>query len=217
MRIVCFSNTGQRSLLMNLLNSLKKVGIPLEMVDAYYLDDGCPSADYQTDKFAVYTRAKMVCVLDALTRDPEVLWVDSDIVFFDNCLEHIKTYMGDITIQDDLWSPCCGFFLARRTEPTLALLRIIIDKMATPTTHEGRKFDDQSWFNTLYPLVPIIVNKLPIVFYPNGQVYYTNKNRSLARIWHNNCVIGAENKIARFKELALWNPEEVDIKFIPYK
>jgi len=211
MKLVCFSNTGQMPLLMNMLNSAVKVGIPIEMFDVYILDDNQDSANYGTRKFGDYTRIKMECILNSLQRDPEVLWVDTDIVFLENCLDDIQSYGGDIVIQDDLWSPCCGFFLARRTKMTIQVLQTITNKIRIGETNRGKLADDQSWFQGIYIKNPVVVSKLPVVHYPNGDVYFVEENRSLAKMFHNNCIVGADKKIERFKKINRWDPTPIDL------
>ena len=211
MKLVCFSNTGQMPLLMNMLNSAVKVGIPIEMFDVYTLDDNQDSENYGTRKFADYMRIKMECVLNSLQRDPEVLWVDADVVFLENCLDYIQNYDGDFVVQDDGWGPCTGFFLARRTKVAVQVLQTIVHKLRVGEKIDGKVVDDQTWFSALYTKNPIVVNKLPIAYYPNGTVYFTEENRSLAKMFHNNCIVGTDKKIERFKKIGHWNPTPLDL------
>lgn len=207
MRIVCMTNDAQLPMMKNMLNSASKAGIPMNLFHCYVLDSQREAAFYGSTQFNSITLKKLEIIKMNMALDREILWVDNDIVFFENCLNDLLSKKGNFVMQDDLWGACTGFFLARTNYFSLSVLQKSIDWLARSS---NKSVNDQHAFNRVYPqVVGIVVNKLPIEEYPNGEIYFNRKITSKAKIVHCNYLTKTEEKIQRFKDHGLWDDSNV--------
>ena len=181
----------------------------MENVDCYLLKNKLEQpADFESAEFNELCRLKIICILSSLENYNEILWVDSDVVFFKNVLEDIKSYTHDMIFQDDILALCAGFFAVRKTPTTISFLKRVVT-ILTNKTYAQTNWHDQTVINNLFIETDNIrIIKLPISEYPCGKAYFDNNNRVSALMVHNNYIVGTENKINRFKEYALWNPSD---------
>jgi hypothetical protein len=187
----------------NMLNSAMKVGIPMNLFHCYVLDTNKEVAIYGSMQFNSITLKKLEVIKMNMGMDRDVLWVDNDIVFFENCLEDILSKKGSFIMQDDLWGVCTGFFLARSTPFSLSVMQKSIDWLAKST---NTRVNDQHAFNRIYPQTPgIVVTKLSTEEYPNGEIYFNKKLTSKAKIVHCNYLTKTDDKIVRLKHHNLWD------------
>jgi hypothetical protein len=150
---------------------------------------------------------KLELVLMNLQFDTEVLWVDNDIVFFDNCINDIRKYHGQFVMQDDGWSPCCGFFLVRKTPKSIHTLQTCIQWLRD--RKENPYVNDQHAFLNVYKQVPrLLVTCLPRSEYPNGYVFFELKESRSPKMLHCNFVTGVVDKVQRLQDANLWNPTD---------
>lgn len=205
MRFICLTNDGQISMLKNMLNSASKCGLAMNDFHVYMLPESYKaSAKYGSQKFRDITVIKLKVILENLRRCDEIMWVDNDIVFFENCVENMRSYPGDFIMQNDGWSPCTGFFLARRNEKTLRVIELSIAHLQKHTAYTT--YNDQSAFNDVYKSVlGIDVKLLPDAEYPNGSVYFDKGQKAAARMVHNNYLQTTPEKIYRFHANKLWD------------
>jgi hypothetical protein len=133
-----------------------------------------------------------------------ILWVDNDIVFFQNCLGDIMSKPGSFVMQDDGWSPCTGFFLAR---PGMFSKQIIDKSIKWLKSHTGTP-NDQHAFNISHKTVPTIVTLLPREEYPNGETYFDKNIRDSARMVHSNYLTTTAEKVQRFKDHGMWDESD---------
>ena len=56
--------------------------------------------------------------------------------------------------------------------------------------------------------VGLIVSLLPTNEYPNGEIYFTKKVQSDAKMVHNNYLQSTAEKVERFKEFGFWNESD---------
>ena len=141
-----------------------------------------------------------------------VLWVDNDIVFFQNCLSNIISNPGSFVMQDDLWGFCTGFFLVRPSLFTNLFIQKCIHRLNTnPQSSEN----DQHVFNSLIKINPFIqAVKLPIDEYPNGLTYFSENNKSKAKIVHNNYLETTAEKVQKFKDSNLWDDSDTGFNLV---
>lgn len=203
MRIISMTNEGQLPMMKNMLNSAKKAGFPMDSFHCYIISEHSRSANYNTLEFRSITLKKLEIILENMKLDNEVIWIDNDIVLFENTISDMKKYKGQFVMQDDLWSPCTGFFLVRSSP---ASIRAIEKSIQWLKQKEGTTFNDQHAFQATYMRIPgLIVNLLPKEEYPNGNIYFNEALKSKAKMVHNNYLMSANEKINRFKQNGLWD------------
>lgn len=157
---------------------------------------------------------KIELVLKTLQTGEDALWVDSDIVFFENVIPELQSYAGDCIFQNDGWAPCCGFFFARNTEYTKQLLSSILNTIHTNIQTRTRfksfpVFDDETSLSMLLKKnkVKAKITLLPRDTYPNGEWFYVKKMKCNPKMIHNNFANSMDEKILRFQQQGLWNPD----------
>ena len=207
MRIVAMSNEGQLPMMRNMLNSAEKSGWPMHMFHCYIFGKSPDAAKYNTAEFQSITLRKLEVILDNMRMDSEVLWIDNDIVLFQNAIGHMRSFRGHFVMQDDLWGPCTGFFLVRTTP---ASIRAIEKTIAGVRIRLGKSIaNDQHVFNNVYrTILGLTVTLLPVTEYPNGDVYFARGLKSDAKMVHNNYMHTTAEKVERFKESGLWDDSD---------
>ena len=204
------TNEGQLPMMKNMLNSAMKVGIDMTLFHCYIMSANKEAANYNTLEFKKLTTRKFEVILANM--QDTVLWVDNDIVFFENCLKDVQSYPGTFVMQDDLWGYCTGFFLVRPSLFASSLMQQCIQRLnSRPQSSEN----DQHVFNSLYSSTPLVrLTKLPIDTYPNGDVYFNQRKRSTAKILHNNYVSSTAEKVQKFKDNNLWDESDTGFNVV---
>jgi hypothetical protein len=208
MRIVAMTNEGQKPMMKNMLNSAMKAGFPMNIFHCYTVEQDKEAATYNTKQFQSLTLRKLEVILSNMYLDKEVLWIDNDIYLFQNMIPELRLRSGNFVMQDDLWSPCTGFFLVRSSSSSIRAIQKAIHylKNLPPDSIEN----DQHAFVRVYKTIPLlIVNLLPQEEYPNGEIYFNRKLTSKAKMVHNNYLGTTSEKIVRFKEHGLWDESDV--------
>lgn len=204
------TNDAQLPMLKNMLNSAMKVGIPMNLFHCYLLDSQKEAAVYGSEQFNSITLKKLEVIRMNMSLDFDIVWVDNDIVFFQNCLNDLISKSGSFVMQDDLWGACTGFFLARSSVFTKSVLHKAISWLAATTDKHA---NDQHAFNNVYKkVIGVSVTKLPIEEYPNGEIYFNRKLTSKAKMVHCNYLTKTSEKVERFKEHGMW--DESDTAFL---
>lgn len=207
MRIVCMTNEGQLPMMKNMLRSALESGFDMKQFHCYLLNSQKEAATYNTQEFKSLMVKKLEVVLMNLELDSEVLWVDNDIVFFQNCVNDIRKHTGRFVMQDDLWAPCCGFFFVRKSLASINTLRACIRWL--DERKDNPNVNDQHAFLATYKRVPgLIVTLLPKEEYPNGRIYFDFKIKANAKMVHCNYVTNTTDKVQRLKDNNLWNPTD---------
>lgn len=138
------------------------------------------------------------------TPDEFLCWVDTDIVFLRNFeakdLFKMENSNIHILFQTDVPGSriCSGFMIFDNSDISSDL----ISECCKDNTD-----DDQLIINNLYCKTGISKNIkiLDRFLFPNGNIYYTLKNRNPdAFIVHNNWIVGSTEKINRFKNDGKW-------------
>jgi hypothetical protein len=210
MRIVAMTNEGQLPMMKNMLNSALSAGYPMSLFHCYILGSQPSAEAYNTAGFKSITQRKLEVILHNMTLDPEVLWIDNDIVLFQSVLADIRRYPGNFVMQDDLWGACTGFFLVRATPVAISVLR---ETIATLRADPNPTHNDQHAFNHVVRKVrigrlPVPVSLLPQDEYPNGKVYFQDKRTDKAKIVHCNYLTTTAEKVARLKDAGLWDESD---------
>lgn len=207
MRIVAMTNDGQLPMMKSMLNSAEKAGWPMHLFHCYLVATNPESANYNTPGFQSLTLRKLEVILGNMRLDKEVLWIDNDIVLFKNTIDHMRTFPGQFVMQDDLWGPCTGFFLVRSNPTTIRTIEKTITYLKERLNYTV--LNDQNAFIRVYKSsVGLIVSLLPTNEYPNGEIYFTKKVQSDAKMVHNNYLQSTAEKVERFKEFGFWNESD---------
>ena len=202
------TNEGQFDMMKNMLHSAQRAGFPMSLFHCYILNEHKDAATYNTPEFHNVTLRKLEVILENMRLDPEVFWIDNDIVLFENCIAHLRSLRGDFVMQDDLWGPCTGFFLVRTTPNSIRILEKTIQWLRErPNTHYN---DQHAFFKCYKPKfgLPAYVHLLSQDEYPNGDVYFNQNRKSRAKMVHCNYLQTTAQKVERFKEFGFWNPSE---------
>jgi hypothetical protein len=210
MRIVAMTNEGQLPMMKNMLNSAMKAGLNMQMFHCYIVSSDKEAAKYNTLEFKKLTTRKLEVILSNMY--DTVLWVDNDIVFFENCLSDVLRHNGNFVMQDDIWGYCTGFFLARPSMFGKNLIQKCIQELVSKP--KGTE-NDQHIFNKFCNRTPLItLTKLPTDQYPNGKVYFEDNKKSTAKILHNNYLQTTAEKVQKFKDNNLWDESDVGFNLV---
>jgi hypothetical protein len=197
------TNDAQLPMMKNMLNSALKCGFPMHMFHCFILSSDKEVATYNTEQFKSITTRKLEVILLNMGMDI-MLWVDNDIVFFENCLKDIVSKSGSFVMQDDGWGYCTGFFLAR---PGIFANQVIQKSISWLKQRQGA-LNDQHAFNAVAKQTPVSIFKLSNEEYPNGEVYFEKKIQSKARMVHSNYLMTTSEKVQRFKDHELWDESD---------
>jgi len=201
------TNDGQLSMMKNMLNSALKAGFPMDRFHCYILQHDREAAAYNTKEFQSITLQKLEVILSNLHLDREVLWIDNDIYLFKNVIDELRVIPGNLVMQDDLWGPCTGFFLARSTPATIRVLKKTIDYVRN-RLKTGIENDQHAFFRVYKGIIGLMVRLLPTDEYPNGEIYFNQKQTEKAKMVHNNYLGTTAEKVERFKNANLWDESD---------
>lgn len=203
MRIVCMTNDGQLSMMKNMLSSAKKSGFDMNLFHCYILSDQKEAATYNTAEFKSLTIRKLEVILHNMKLDTEVIWIDNDIVLFENCIQDMRRHHGKFVMQDDIWSPCTGFFLVRSDVFSIKAITDCIGWLNERSKIQS--LNDQHAFTSVYKrTIGLTVTLLPQDEYPNGSVYFQQDRKSKAKMVHCNYMYTTAEKEQRLKDNNLW-------------
>ena len=207
------TNDAQLSMMKNMLNSALKANYPMNLFHCYLLNSEKEQAIYGTPQFKSITIRKLEVILANMQLDSEVLWIDNDIVLFENVIPDLRSKPGQFIMQDDIWSPCTGFFLVRST--ALAIQKI---KLSISWLHQNSgntSVNDQHAVTASFKKLPFVsVTLLDKDQYPNGEIYFNQKRTSIAKIVHCNYLTNTSEKIVRFKEHNLWDESDTAFEMV---
>lgn len=193
-------------MMKNMLRSAKEAGFDMKLFHCYILGDHKDAATYSTGEFKSLTTRKLEVIYENMKIDPEIVWIDNDIVLFENCINDLRSYKGSFVMQDDIWSPCTGFFLVRTS---MFSLRAIYQSIDWLKYSQLQNSNDQHAFANVYKrVIGLIVTLLPQEEYPNGSVYFQQQKTSKAKMVHCNYLFTTPEKEQRLKEHGLWNPDD---------
>jgi hypothetical protein len=212
------TNDAQLPMMKSMLMSAMKAGIDMSLFHCYILASQKEAATYNTAEFKSITIRKLEVILQNTYLDEDVLWVDNDIHFFNDCTVDVLSKSGNFIMQNDIWSPCTGFFLVRGNEASRNHLHRAI---AWLKTNPSPSYNDQHAFkacmNPIRGLDRIYL--LDTEQYPNGEIYFNMNKRTRARMVHCNYLPTTSQKVERLKAFGFWDESDeafykADIIFI---
>jgi hypothetical protein len=210
-RIIAMTNLGQLDMLKNMLRSADEVGIDMKLFDVYMTptDKLNEAAGFDNTNFTPITMLKLQVIIKAIEEHDMILWVDNDIVFLKNPINDLLSRTEvPFLIQDDQWSACTGFFLIRKSELVLKILKDGLKLMK-----ENKAREDQTAINKGFEMNKYNPTLLEEYLYPNGNIYFNKKIQSKeAKIIHFNYQKTSAEKIERMKQNKLWNPNDIGYK-----
>ena len=201
------TNDAQLPMMKSMLMSAMKAGIDMTLFHCYILASQKEAAAYNTPEFKSLTTRKLELIVQNTYLDEDVLWVDNDIHFFNDCTVDVLSKSGNFIMQNDIWSPCTGFFLVRGNEPSRThLKRAIAWLKANPSP----LYNDQHAFRAcMSPIIGIDrIHLLDTEQYPNGKIYFNLNKKSKARMVHCNFMKTTPEKVKRLKDHGFWNESD---------
>jgi hypothetical protein len=196
------TNDGQLPMMKNMLRSAKESGFDMSLFHCYILNDQKEAATYNTGEFKSITIRKLEVILHNMQLDSEVVWIDNDIVLFENCIDDMRRYRGKFVMQDDIWSPCTGFFLVRTD---IFSMKAIQDCISWLKDRPAQSLNDQHAFTNIYKrTIGLTVTLLPQEQYPNGAIYFQHDKKLNAKMVHCNYMFTTLEKEQRLKDNNLW-------------
>ena len=212
------TNDAQLPMMKSMLTSAMKAGIDMSLFHCYILPSQKEEAIYATPEFKSITTQKLELILKNMDLDGEVMWVDNDIHFFENCISDIVSKPGNFVMQNDIWSPCTGFFLIRANEASRSHLQRAI---AWLKSNPSQSYNDQHAFKAcMQPIRGLDrIYLLDTDQYPNGEIYFNLNKKSKARMVHCNYLTSTSTKVERLKASGLWDDSDetfynIDINFL---
>jgi len=208
MRIICMTNEGQLPMMKSMLMSAMKAGFNMSEFHCYVISsEKSDSASYNTAEFKKLTTRKLELILENMMAHEIVMWVDNDIHFFQDCTADVLSKSGNFIMQDDLWSPCTGFFLVWSNDKTKSLIRRAIEVLRTNTTPH---INDQHAFKACMHSIRGFdrIYLLDTEQYPNGEIYFNRKKTSKARMVHCNFLTKTSEKVQRLKDHGFWDDSD---------
>ena len=201
------TNDAQLPMMKSMLMSAMKAGIDMTLFHCYILGSQKEAAAYDTHEFKLLTTRKLELIVQNTYLDEDVLWVDNDIHFFNDCIVDVLSKSGNFIMQNDLWAPCTGFFLVRGNEASRNLLQ---KSIAWLKSNPSCLYNDQHAFKVC--MSPIFgmdrIYLLDTEQYPNGKIYFNLNKKSKARMVHCNYLTTTSQKVERLKASGFWDESD---------
>ena len=221
LKLLTFLNSGCLEICLNMLKSAEHVGIEKEKfyiacldvhsyeelkardyVNSFLYKDQNKSAyqNWSSDSksgFRNVVKHKWNIINQIYQKYPNLIWVDTDIVFKSNPIRLLSGHK-EILFQSDLPGSiiCTGFMVFNKSKACQRLIKDCSDAGAE---------DDQIVMNRLaLTKYRKSIALLPKEYFPNGNIYYRKGVKKEALIVHNNWILGLDAKIKKFKEEGLW-------------
>ena len=225
MKTITLTNKGYIKFTENLINSIKKNNIELDLTigamdnfafthfknlgfNAQLISEQNQKKflKQNSSEFGEYMVHKLNMITYFLERHRRVLYVDGDIVIKKNINEYLNDEIGklDLLIQNDinLEKPdnenlCAGFMVINSNEKTREFFNT--DNIPREIIMNG--LHDQGYINS--EKEKLNYKKLPSELFPNGSYFYKNFKQINPKIIHFNYVIGRK-KITTMKKYGEW-------------
>ena len=219
MKFLTFLNSGCIEICKNMLISAENVGINSNDFFIACLDSKSFDAmktykgsflymeqelkEYQNwtfdsnSGFRNIVRHKWKLIKKIYEEHPNLIWVDTDIVFKENPVEILSNH-EEILFQSDKPGStlCTGFMVFNNT---------LECKKLVEECGNDESDDDQLILNRIaLQKYSDNIATLSEDLFPNGNVYYQQGKKENAMIVHNNWMVGVQTKIQKFKEENLW-------------
>lgn len=222
-KYLTYLNSGCKDMCDNMLLSAKNVGIDNtnfqivafdKPIYDYYKDKGfnvelfvdAPEQPYHEwtwdsdSKFRNLVKNKWVLIKKYQNQFKNLVWLDTDVVFFKNPTEHfekcvVPTFQVDYPVQ----CICTGLMYF----PDHELTNQILSVLGMQNTEDDQLICNQYMReNGLYTKLQYFDLNL----FPNGSYFYDLKgtDKNTAVMLHCNYILGLENKINRLKDIGAW-------------
>ena len=214
-------STGKKNIVVFALDEETKEAMDKEGISCYYdilfYNDSVKDSDYMTKQFDIICYNKLLVIYASLLQAVNVLWSDTDIVYFKDPFKKLYTIQKPISIQNNTNQDninnnlCAGFMLFKNTEQSKVFLHKCIDHINNDYERliVSKSDADQGIINKFND--PNIINVLSVNEFPNGLVWWGKDtikpldfDRRNSYLVHNNWIVGLDNKVKRFKESGLW-------------
>ena len=221
---ITLSNSGYIKFTLNCLESLKRIGLPSQLLHSYVIGkegynilktngykctliDDEANSNFQTFRngnWGDIVFNKFQIIYENLLNYKYVCFTDGDIVFENkDFLQYLKdnidTYDMLAQSEGDMYEDfCSGFMYIKSTEIT----RSIFNPENVLAYKRPGKWGDQIYLNEIRKKVNLNYKKLPLELFPNGKYYYSNSKISPYLI-HFNWVVGNE-KVNRMRQYGKW-------------
>ena len=223
MKFLTFLNSGCLEICLNMLKSAENVGINMDDFIIACMDEdvhktltsmgykgaylhmniGGALRKYQDwtlngkSGFREVVKNKWKIIQEVHKKFPNLMWVDTDIVFKENPVEILSGH-SEVLFQTDKpgYVICTGFMVFNDTPECKKL----IDECASYDTADDQVIMNQIALKKYNDHIALLSEDL----FPNGNVYYKQGRKENAMIVHNNWMVGVETKIEKFKEEKLW-------------
>lgn len=221
MKLLTFLNSGCLDICLNMLKSAENVDINMDDFIIACMDEEVYKSlilkgykgsflyvnqnlkEYQdwtfenNSGFRNIVRHKWKIIDQIYKKHPNLIWVDTDIVFKENPIE-LLTGHSEILFQSD--SPgstlCTGFIVFNETKEC----RKFVEECGSDETDDDQLIANRIGLSKYNDHIAILSEDL----FPNGNVYYQQGRKDNAMIVHNNWMVGVDTKIQKFKEEKLW-------------
>jgi len=211
-------NSGCIDICKNMLESAKRVGLPIDNFIIACLDKSAYEAmkdykgtihyadieltDYQnwsfdpSSTFRQIVKNKWELIKQIHDVHSSLCWIDTDIVFVKNPMDIIDNNPLILFQCDRPGSLICsGFMVFNNTEACKALVA---------ECGQNTEEDDQILVNNVVMKYKDHCGLLDQERFPNGYIYHKLGLKDKAVIVHNNHMVGIQEKTNKFKENGLW-------------
>jgi len=221
MKFLTFLNSGCLDICLNMLKSAENVGINTDDFIIACMDEDVYTSlstagykgaflymdqqlkDYQdwtfnqNSGFRNIVRHKWKIIDQVQKEHPNLMWVDTDIVFKENPVE-ILTGHEEVLFQTDAPGStiCTGFMVFNETPEC----RQLVAECGADEIDDDQLIMNRIALTKYNDYIALLSEDL----FPNGNVYYQQGKKENAMIVHNNWMVGVETKINKFKEEGLW-------------
>jgi hypothetical protein len=190
---------------------LSNLGYNVFCIENDSLAKFCPWNSKGYDKICYF---KLELIYNILSLNLNILLVDGDIIFRQSPLEDIYKWVNnnnyDVWVQNDSINDkntinmCTGYMLIKSSKKMIELYDCVSDEGKSKYLLCAYDNNDQTYFNNyVKPYCKFFA--LPLVNYPNGNIFYNNPENILksAILIHFNWIHG-HSKLVKMKEYKLW-------------
>ena len=221
MKFLTFLNTGCLEICLNMLKSAEKVGIDMNNFIIACMDENVYDElmkrgykkcflylnqnlkEYQNWTFAQNSGFRNIVrhkwkIIDRIYREhPNLIWVDTDIVFKENPVELLSGHKEILFQTDSPGSIICTGFMVFNDTPEC---RQLVAECGSDDSDDDQLIMNRIALSKYNDHIALLSDDL----FPNGHVYYQQGRKDNAMIVHNNWMVGVETKIQKFKDENLW-------------
>lgn len=221
MKFLTFLNYGCFDICLNMLKSAENVGIKMEDFIIACMDNASHDAfkskgyenaflhidqeikEYQdwtfdgNSGFRKIVKHKWNLINEVHKKHPNLMWVDTDIVFKKNPVELLSGHKEVLFQTDSPGSRICTGFMVFNETPEC---RKLIEECSLYHSDDDQLIMNHIGLSKYRQHIKLLSKEL----FPNGRMYYQENKKENAMIVHNNWMVGVENKILKFREEGLW-------------